>query len=36
MLALTAKHDWDLAAADIIVGEAGGKVTTRDGACFAL
>ena len=31
MLALTAKHDWDLAAADIILTEAGGKLTTHDG-----
>lgn len=27
MLALSAKHDWDLAAADIIVREAGGRAT---------
>jgi myo-inositol-1(or 4)-monophosphatase len=32
MLALSAKRDWDLAAADIIVGEAGGKATSHDGA----
>jgi myo-inositol-1(or 4)-monophosphatase len=32
MLALSAKRDWDLAAADIIVNEAGGIVTTHDGA----
>jgi myo-inositol-1(or 4)-monophosphatase len=31
MLALSAKHDWDLAAADIIVSEAGGVVTTHAG-----
>jgi myo-inositol-1(or 4)-monophosphatase len=31
MLALSAKHDWDLAAADIIVTEAGGLVTTHQG-----
>ena len=31
-LALSAKRDWDLAAADIIVREAGGIVTTHDGA----
>ena len=31
-LALSAKHDWDLAAADVIVREAGGIVTTHDGA----
>ena len=32
MLALSAKHDWDLAAAEIIVSEAGGVVTTHSGA----
>lgn len=32
MMALSAKHDWDLAAADIIVSEAGGVVTTHRGA----
>lgn len=32
MMALTAKHDWDLAAAEIIVSEAGGVVTTHSGA----
>ena len=32
MMALTAKHDWDLAAAEIIVSEAGGVVTTHCGA----
>jgi myo-inositol-1(or 4)-monophosphatase len=31
-LALSAKHDWDLAAADIIVEEAGGLVTDHTGA----
>lgn len=31
-LVLSAKHDWDLAAGDIIVREAGGRVTTHDGA----
>jgi myo-inositol-1(or 4)-monophosphatase len=31
MLALSAKHDWDLAAAEIIVSEAGGVVTTHSG-----
>ena len=31
MLALSAKHDWDLAAADIIVSEAGGVVSTHTG-----
>jgi myo-inositol-1(or 4)-monophosphatase len=30
-LALSAKRDWDMAAADIIVREAGGIVTTHDG-----
>jgi len=32
MLALSAKRDWDMAAADIIVTEAGGKATTHEGA----
>ena len=31
MLALSAKHDWDLAAADIIVSEAGGVVSMHTG-----
>jgi myo-inositol-1(or 4)-monophosphatase len=31
-LALSAKHDWDLAAADLIVSEAGGIVTGHRGA----
>lgn len=31
-LVLSAKHDWDVAAGDLIVREAGGKVTTHDGA----
>lgn len=31
-LALSAKRDWDMAAADIIVREAGGIVTTHDGS----
>jgi len=31
MMALSAKHDWDLAAAEIIVLEAGGAVTTHTG-----
>ena len=31
-LALSAKRDWDIAAADIIVREAGGIVTAHDGA----
>ncbi len=32
MLALSAKRDWDLAAAEIVLAEAGGIVTTHDGA----
>jgi myo-inositol-1(or 4)-monophosphatase len=32
MLALSAKRDWDLAAGDLIVREAGGRVTTHTGA----
>jgi len=32
MLALSAKRDWDLAAGDLIVREAGGMVTTHTGA----
>ena len=32
MMALSAKHDWDLAAAEIIVSEAGGVVTTHCGS----
>jgi myo-inositol-1(or 4)-monophosphatase len=35
MMALSAKHDWDLAAADIIVREAGGVATTHTGASFS-
>lgn len=31
-VALSAKHDWDLAAAEIIVSEAGGVVSTHTGA----
>ena len=31
-LALSAKHDWDMAAADLVVHEAGGKATAYDGA----
>jgi myo-inositol-1(or 4)-monophosphatase len=34
MLALSAKRDWDLAAADIVLSEAGGLVTAHDGARF--
>lgn len=33
-LALSAKHDWDLAAGDLIVQEAGGRATTHTGAGF--
>jgi len=32
MLALSAKRDWDLAAADVILSEAGGLATTHDGS----
>jgi len=32
MMALSAKRDWDLAAGDLILCEAGGVVTTHDGA----
>ncbi len=31
-IALSAKRDWDLAAADIILREAGGRITDRQGA----
>jgi len=31
-VALSAKHDWDLAAADVIVQEAGGRLTAHTGA----
>ena len=31
MLALSTKHDWDLAAGDIIVSEAGGRVSDARG-----
>jgi myo-inositol-1(or 4)-monophosphatase len=33
-IALSSKHDWDLAAAEVIVREAGGKVTTHTGAAL--
>lgn len=33
-VALSAKHDWDLAAGDLIVQEAGGRVTTHTGEIF--
>ena len=32
MISLTNKRDWDLAAADIILGEAGGRLVDGDGA----
>jgi myo-inositol-1(or 4)-monophosphatase len=32
MLALSAKRDWDLAAADIVLSEAGGIATAHDGS----
>jgi myo-inositol-1(or 4)-monophosphatase len=31
MISLSAKHDWDLAAGDLVVNEAGGLVTAPDG-----
>ncbi|HVU20362.1 MAG TPA: 3'(2'),5'-bisphosphate nucleotidase CysQ [Rhizomicrobium sp.] len=34
MMALSAKRDWDLAAADVIVTEAGGMLTAHDGAAL--
>lgn len=34
MMALSTKRDWDLAAADLIVTEAGGRSTTHNGASF--
>ena len=34
MMSLTHKSDWDLAAGDLIVGEAGGRVTDRNGAAL--
>ncbi len=34
MLALSAKHDWDMAAGDLIVREAGGFVTDHRGGSF--
>lgn len=33
-LALNGKNDWDLAAADLILHEAGGRMTTHDGSVF--
>jgi myo-inositol-1(or 4)-monophosphatase len=32
MISLSKKSDWDLAAGDLIVHEAGGRVTAQDGA----
>ncbi len=34
MMALSAKRDWDIAAADIIVAEAGGTITAHDGTAL--
>jgi myo-inositol-1(or 4)-monophosphatase len=34
MMALSAKRDWDLAAADIVLTEAGGIVTAHDGSAL--
>ena len=34
MMALSAKHDWDLAAADIILSEAGAEITSHTGTVF--
>ncbi len=34
MLSLTAKHDWDLAAGDLILNEAGGRFTDHRGAAL--
>jgi len=33
-LALSPKHDWDLAAGDLIVHESGGRVSTMDGSIY--
>jgi myo-inositol-1(or 4)-monophosphatase len=33
-ITLSPKHDWDVAAGDLIVSEAGGRVTTHDGSEF--
>ena len=35
MISLTTKRDWDMAAADIILGEAGGRLVGPDGALLA-
>jgi len=34
MMALSSKRDWDLAAADLILHEAGGMLTAHDGSVF--
>lgn len=34
MMALSAKRDWDLAAADVIVTESGGRVSAHDGSAL--
>ncbi len=34
MMSLSSKHDWDIAAAEIILSEAGGKVTSHKGDTF--
>ena len=34
MMALSAKRDWDLAAADIVLSEAGGRATAHDGSAL--
>ena len=34
VLAITPKHDWDLAAGDLIVQEAGGRVSAADGSAY--
>ena len=34
MISLSNKSDWDLAAGDLIVAEAGGRVTTAEGSTF--
>lgn len=33
---LSAKHDWDMAAGDVIVREAGGRVTDKDGTALVF
>lgn len=34
MMALSAKHDWDLAAADVVLSESGARVTSHKGEAF--